>query len=1128
MIKKILRFLAIALFLSVLGGGAALYWFVVLHPGEEIQSENIESILGKESPVFYNDGITRLGVFFDQAHRQYVPYDRIPVNFINALVASEDNSFFSHFGFDPLSIMRAAWMNIQSGRIVQGGSTLTQQTAKNLFKRKNRTIQAKLKELLFALRLEYHYPKEKIFEFYANQFFVSGNGHGLGIAARYYFDKKPEELTLLQCAYIAGSVKRPNYYNPFIKKSEENRKKALERGRTRVNYVLAKMLELGMISEYEQGVATFGDIGFSKGEVGFPLDYAMDMVKDAVTSVEITEALEKHEITNISTSGVRIITTIDKKMQEQTLYSLRHDISRLDVRLRGYEREQVQKELQELTYKGDKLFKQHAFLFGEIVEVSNDDGSPLVTVDLGHRARTGVIDKSGLSRLVAARVRWQKNPWSVAGAKDYSAFLQQLQPGDTVWVSVRGEGDDGRIQLDLEKYPQLNGGALVLKDGIIKAVAGGVENRFYNRAIYARRTMGSSFKPFVFAAALQLGWNSTDHLRNSRDVFMYQNQPYFPRPDHHSPFDEVSLSWAGVKSENVASVWLLSHLCDKLTSEQLREVAEHVDMAPTVVDGEQEPYSRYRSRIRDRYGIVINLDTLRKAAFQRALENIETDFIFAGRDLEHKRLQKMHYGLGFADIKKSIEKELKNRSLSQSAREELELRREIVAESYLDYENLHRKFDNFRQRHRSDRTFASVYYPELVEDTIDESEEGAEGRLFYDEFAGRYIFLEDISRSGGMIPLSGARLERMLTAMSETQRKNFWNDVYLNSEISVEGFELIQQQVSREMETLRQQQPYSMDTLEHISDFRILVGLRYLIALAQEFGVNSGLAPVLSFPLGSNVVTLLETLRLYEGLTTGKVTLSGVNEDDSRDLLSIIDRIESSGGEILYQPQRISRDLVAPETSAAIGHVLENVVKFGTGRYADKHVKLTGSATQEKDEIIDGLGLSIPVLGKTGTANRYTNASFFGYLPGFSKADNTLSLSDGYAVGVYVGFDDNEAMRKGATRISGSAGALPIWSEIVNAIVQNDGYANQLDVVDLSFYGLSLKRPEIGQKNIAISTDKGGIIPPGAAGIIDSQDRYTPSILTFGTLDDQGGFLPTRHFLPYWRVSSLVEKTLTR
>lgn len=328
MIKKLFITLFILFFLCVLGGAGALYWFVVAEPGDEISEENIRSILGRESPVFYSDGITPLGVFFDQAHRQYVEYEEIPDSFVNALVAAEDNRFFSHFGFDINGIARAMIKNIEAGRIVQGGSTLTQQTAKNLFKREDRSYKAKFKELIFALRLEYRYTKEEILEFYSNQFYVSGNGHGLGVAARYYFDKEPSELTLIESAYIAGSVKRPNYYNPFIKKNPQRVAEAEERGRERIGYVLRSMRDLGMISDLDYEYNKSIDIPFNKGSVGYSLDYVMELVTEAVTSKRMLDTLSVHGIDNISTSGIRIITNVDKDIQHRTLHALRRPGSR--------------------------------------------------------------------------------------------------------------------------------------------------------------------------------------------------------------------------------------------------------------------------------------------------------------------------------------------------------------------------------------------------------------------------------------------------------------------------------------------------------------------------------------------------------------------------------------------------------------------------------------------------------------------------------------------------------------------------------------------------------------------------------------------------------------------------------
>ena len=490
MIKKLFFFVFALALLACLGAGGALYWAVVLEPGDEISQANIRRILGKESPVFYNDGITPLGVFFADAHRQYIEYKDIPTSFIDALVAAEDNRFFSHFGFDVVGIARAALKNIQARRIVQGGSTLTQQTAKNLFKRENRSFQAKMKELIYALRLEYHYSKEQILEFYVNQFYVSGNGLGLGVAARYYFDKEPKDLTLIESAYIAGSVKRPNYYNPFIKRTEEAAAEAKERGKARVIYVLKNMRDMGMIDEaaYHQVLAT--DVPFKKGSVGYSLDHVMELATEAVASDQVIDALAARGIDNIATSGIRVITTVHRELQEETLYALRRQLSYLDVRLRGYDRESVQSELAATEYQGDLVPERHAFLFGTVAGIRVEKDTFEIEVDLGNNAANGFIDRQGLTRLVEARVKWQQNRWSEVTDPDYHELAAQLREKDRIWVSVREIDEEGRINLELEKFPLVNGGAIVMQEGRVTAVAGGVENRFFNRAVYGKRTMG--------------------------------------------------------------------------------------------------------------------------------------------------------------------------------------------------------------------------------------------------------------------------------------------------------------------------------------------------------------------------------------------------------------------------------------------------------------------------------------------------------------------------------------------------------------------------------------------------------------------------------------------------------------
>ncbi|MFH2124358.1 MAG: transglycosylase domain-containing protein [Pseudomonadota bacterium] len=1109
MFKKLFYVLIFLIVCGALGIGGAFYWFVVLHPGDEIDPANIQSILGKETPVYFNDGKIRLGVFFDEAHRQYVTYDQIPKNFVNALVASEDDQFFSHYGFDPLGILRAAIKNYQMGRVVQGGSTLTQQTAKNLFKRSGRSYQAKIKELLFALRLEYYYSKEKIFEFYANQFYVSGNGHGLGVAARYYFNKSVEELSLLECAFIAGSVKKPNFYNPFIKKSDEAVRVAQENANIRVHYVLEKMHDAGKITDSQFHEVIKTGLVFHRGTIGYAQDYVMEMVTDAVSTPDVLEALKAQGIDNLATSGLRVITTVDEALQRQALYTLRRELSRLDVRLRGYRREEVQKELQTTDYAGDLVLKKKAFLFGTIAKIarSGEKGksSVHIEVDLGRNLGTGVIQEHGLMGLLTAQMKWKQGRWNEAGVKDLPLLLPELQEGDRAWVSIREIADDGTVNLELEKFPKIQGGALILQDGLIKAMAGGVENRFFNRAIYAKRTMGSAFKPFVYTAALQLGWNATDLLNNKRDVFVFQRQPYFPRPDHKSENDKVSMSWAGVHSENLASVWLLYHLCDHLSIKQFQEVATQVGLTPQKLSGEIEPYENYAARIRDRHGIIINRAVLEIAAFEQAVATLETDFIFENRLQEYTVIKNMPYGGANVSFASGLEAQLQKNGVTASERHELSLRKSLLTgQNYLALLTLQQDMDSYR-RDMEDPWNASAL----------SVSSGNSGRasLYYDPIRDRYTFTKT-GRSGALQAVNVNQLRDSLFQQDRAGREKFWSEVFLDSAVSSAAISMVRKQVDLESQRLTTLPPYNIEVLSAVKDFRLLVGLHYLINLAREFGVKSQLDPVLSFPLGSNVVTLLEFVRMYEGIVTGEVVLSEGQGDESRDLLSIIDRIESEEGEVLYQPKRKRTRLVAPETSVVVGHILENIVKFGTGRYADKNVRLA-EIDEEASEKFAGFDLAIPLLGKTGTANNYTNASFFGYLPGVASQGEGLVAQGGYAIGVYVGFDDNEDMRRSSTRITGSEGALPTWTDLVRTVLKEKGYAQQLNAIDISFSGLTLQRKPLGQLNLAVQDELGGILPSHVSEV-DVKNRSIPSIMTFGELDDTGRFVPARQFKPYW------------
>ncbi len=1124
-IFKSLFFLLLLGLLSTAGALGWVYYLVTAVPCPEMEPEHIASILGRESPVYYRDGEEKIGVLFQDIHRQYLKYEQIPEKFINAIVAAEDDRFFHHYGVDFYGIARAMVANIKAGRIVQGGSTITQQTAKNLFKRDSRSYKAKLKEMLFALRLEYRFSKEKILEFYSNQFYVSGNGHGLGVAARYYFNKKPDELSLLETAFIAGSVKQPNYYNPFIKKDEDSILKARLRAERRAEYVLDNMRKLGMISQAEYDTADKNDIMFNRGKTSFAVNTIMDMVKEGLSSEVISEALRQHGINNISTSGARIISTVDHALQTETLYNLRRELSRLDVRLRGYEREEMQKEYKEL--KDDREIREKGFVFGRIKKIDKTDPKkPVISVSFGPKQPDGFIDRQGLERMLVALVKYRKQRWAKPKKKDLGNLLSRLKTGDKVYVSVR-EVDffDGTPILDLERYPKLQGAALVMRRGMIRAMAGGVENRFFNRAVSAKRLMGSTLKPFLFGAALQLGWSPLDQLDNKRNVFQFRRQPYFPRPDHKSPFSHVSLSWAGVKSENVAAVWLLYHLTDRLTLTSLLEMASKLDMVPRTNKGKVEGYKGFSARIRDHFDIHITSEVLDRAAYEQAIRKLEADFLLDGRSDEYRRWKKIPYGLYFKTFRSKIYQSLKKKNLDARQRSEYWSRIDILRNNYLRLRSTRQALQKYHQYiDRRPQVMDNPFAFFFTEETPHENHKDRPAGTIAEDKRGGLIYTLNKKVPSGWRSVGETAMRRRLSSLFPAEKEALWGNILLEGKVSVEGFEMIQRQMRKKRRALAKHKNYSMEVLTSIPDYRIMIGLQYLIHLARQSGVNSSLKPVLSFPLGSNVISLLESLRMYETLVTGNsyaVKLPDEHKEgetsDKQDGLAIIEQIVDADGTVIYSRKAATQPVFDQKTSNEIGSILQNVVRYGTGRYAWRNVRLR-SENEEQNSKLQKLDLPLPLMGKTGTANDFRNAAFMGYVPTETKPESVAFLSSsGYAVGVYVGFDNNDPMKKGTTHISGSQGALPTWGKIAEALYTIEGVADRLDPVDLAFEGIVLQYPDTGQYFVPVRHKKGGLMKKGQMGTKTVIAPSSPVVLEHGVRGKDGNFQPERRFMPFWR-----------
>ena len=331
---------------------AYVYYTVTRDAASRIKRGAIDRIIASESHVYYDDGVTPIGTFFEKIHRKYMVYEDIPKVFIKALVAAEDKNFFNHRGFDPKAMLRAFVANIRAGKVVQGGSTITQQTAKNIFRRERKSYKAKLRELMQAFLIERQYSKKEILEMYANQFFVTGYGKGLRIAAQYFFGKDAKDLDLVESAFIAGSVKGPNRYNPFIKKGKAEKEEVRRLAKLRKDYVLLNMHKMSFITREQYQEARDREVPFKQGKITFKLNVVLDYVREQLGSDYFNTILREQGLENPATSGISIYTSINKDIQESALRSLRTHLPLIDVKLNGYKVNQMADSRKEILEGG--------------------------------------------------------------------------------------------------------------------------------------------------------------------------------------------------------------------------------------------------------------------------------------------------------------------------------------------------------------------------------------------------------------------------------------------------------------------------------------------------------------------------------------------------------------------------------------------------------------------------------------------------------------------------------------------------------------------------------------------------------------------------------------------------------
>jgi penicillin-binding protein 1A len=1060
-------------------GIAGAWWYaenVVRDPGPHLDREHILAVIAEESPVTYRDGTTRLGVFFHDEHRAYVGWHDLPPSYVASIVAAEDGAFWRHAGVSPKHITRALLDNLLAGRTVSGGSTLTQQTAKNLYYRPDRSWRSKIQELVNALRLEAHYEKSEILTFYANQFHVAGNGRGLGIAARYFFDKEASELTLVESAFLAGLVKAPSRYDPFIGDAERQQA-ARKRAHDRTRYVLQRVVDepeanlvgpwpvsgvaadaadaerLRQIRAWKAEAAQLLDQGFElpfrRGQFRYDSNAILDEVRRRLAEPPFDEVLRKAGIDDPDRAGLVVVTTLDANVQREATYALWHHLTELGLRLEP----RTAGDLVRADSPGPRFDphyppREHDFRLARVVEHPVVDGRSTLALDLGGHACT--VDRDGVVRVALALERGATGNRNakVPGAK-VDALVKGLPVGSVVWVSVRAVGEGGAL-CDLELRPDLQGAAVVVEGGEIRAMVAGNDNQNFNRAT-ARRQFGSTWKSVIFHAALQVGWSPDEPLDNRRNVFPFSTTFYHPRPDH-TPEPVVSMSWAGVHSENLASVWLLYHLLDRLDGSQIAELARTLDLARRADEGEAE----YRLRIQ-KAGVLPTRARLREGAFLKARQEVLPGIAASAHPEDALAVESLLYGWGHAAELERVarepaaSRERKTRALNNSFLHLEALLGPCRAEHahLVDVVDRGAPLDPARLEHlwvRSDGPRVEVacgsvptgyvrpdaaWLAELR--GVSGSEEGspAEGTETDPEPSdpaprrGLGARIADLLGLGGAGPAEEPPPSRVAA----------FEDVLLDERMHAATFEALRASVERRQALLALEPDVDLYAPDHLywhQDFRVLLALRYVAELARQYGIRSEVRPVLSLPLGASEITLEEATALYAGLVSGAAwdfrgevsaagaLLGGEVVPAPVDPALLIAEVRDVDGRVLYRAKPASRPVADPHSGSLTADILRNVVVHGTGRRAVEAVHLGP--------------VVVPVGGKTGTTNDYRNAAFVGFVPALTSTG--WSVAEGATIGVYVGYDDNRPMSRGRIRIAGASGALPAWIGAADAVAK--------------------------------------------------------------------------------------------
>ena len=428
---------------------------------------------------------------YARERRLYIPIQAVPKLVINAFLAAEDKNFYEHGGLDFFGIARAAANYIQnfgSSRRPQGASTITQQVAKNFLLSNEVSFSRKIKEALLALKIERTYSKEKILELYLNEIYLGLGAYGIASASLTYFDKGVNELTVPEAAYLAALPKAPNNYHPF-----RQRERALERR----NWVIDQMAQDGFIKSADAEKAKRTALGVTQKATTthtFAAEYFAEEVR--------RELFDRYGEKKLYEGGLSVRTTLDTKLQVLARKTLTDGLVQFD------EAQGWRGPVTKADVSGDwgvKLADVKALAdvspwrLAVVLEVG--DQSARIGLQPGREPGGSVSKERDVGIVPLEGLKWAKS-----GGKAVTKVGQVLNPGDVVYVEPAKLAG----QFRLRQVPEVSG-AMVVEDpwtGRVLAMVGGFsyDQSQFNRATQALRQPGSSFKPIVYAAALDNGY----------------------------------------------------------------------------------------------------------------------------------------------------------------------------------------------------------------------------------------------------------------------------------------------------------------------------------------------------------------------------------------------------------------------------------------------------------------------------------------------------------------------------------------------------------------------------------------------------------------------------------------------